>query len=204
MIKNTNDSPSLFCNLSDMLNLDVGWPFLSSEAGEGTWKCRTWPVRSGRFLEIYPIFLYSQKSWAQKPASPLQAVAGHFSVAVRPIFRQQGAPVGLFVAQLSYGLARCWESISCNKAKFQGKLPYIPCSSIQADLPLEHNTTLPFNIYSFALASIFLRGCTYLPILIHPVCRLDGGRECLAERPFERRKRSESPTNFLYFFLGPD
>ena len=71
-------------------------------------------------------------------------------------------------------------------------------------MPLEHNTTLPFNIYSFALASIFLRGCTYLPILIHPVCRLDGGRERLAKRPFERRKRSENHTVFLYmlWYLG--
>ena len=84
------------------------------------------------------------------------------------------------------------------------KLPLDTSPSIQADLPLEHNTTLPFNIYSFALASIFLRGCTYLPILIHLVCRLDGGRERLAERPFERRKRSESRTNFLYIFLDPD
>ena len=86
---------------------------------------------------------------------------------------------------------------------FWKKLPLDTSPSIQADLPLEHNTTLPFNIYSFALASIFLRGCTYLPILIHLICRLDGGRECLAERPFERRKRSESRTNFLYFSLEP-
>ena len=71
-------------------------------------------------------------------------------------------------------------------------------------MPLEHNTTLPFNIYSFALASIFLRGCTYLPILTHLVCRLDGGRDSLVERPFERRKRNGSRTNFLYFSLAPD
>ncbi len=71
-------------------------------------------------------------------------------------------------------------------------------------MPLEHNTTLPFNIYSFALASIFLRGCTYLPILTHLVCRLDGGRDPLVERPFERRKRNGSRTNFLYFSLAPD
>ena len=71
-------------------------------------------------------------------------------------------------------------------------------------MSLEHNTTLPFNIYSFALASIFLRGRTYLPILIHLVCRLDGSRERLVERPFERRKRSESRTNFLYFSLDSD
>ena len=84
------------------------------------------------------------------------------------------------------------------------KLPLDTSPSIQADLPLEHNTTLPFNIYSFTLASIFLRGRTYLPILTHPVCRLDGSRERLAERPFERRKRSESRTNFLYFSLDSD
>lgn len=41
MINKTNDSTSLFSNLSDMLNQDVGRPFLSSGAGEGTWKCRT-------------------------------------------------------------------------------------------------------------------------------------------------------------------
>ena len=84
------------------------------------------------------------------------------------------------------------------------KLPLDTSPSIQADLSLEHNTTLPFNIYSFALASIFLRGRTYLPILTHPVCRLDGSRERLAERPFERRERSESRTNFLYFSLDSD
>ena len=66
------------------------------------------------------------------------------------------------------------------------------------NLPLEHNTTLPFHIYSFALASIFLRGRTYLPILPHLVCRLNGASERLAERHPEGRKRSESHTNFLY------
>ena len=57
------------------------------------------------------------------------------------------------------------------------------------NLPLEHNTTLPFNIYSFALASIFLRGRTYLPVLPHLVCRLNGGCERLAERHLEGRKK---------------
>ena len=57
------------------------------------------------------------------------------------------------------------------------------------NLPLEHNTTLPFNIYSFALASIFLRGRTYLPVLTHLVCRLNGGCERLAEKPLEGRKK---------------
>ena len=71
------------------------------------------------------------------------------------------------------------------------------------NLPLEHNTTLPFNIYSFALASIFLRGRTYLPILTHLVCRLNRCRERLAERPLEGRKRSESHTNFLYALSIP-
>lgn len=66
------------------------------------------------------------------------------------------------------------------------------------NLPLEHNTTLPFHIYSFALASIFLCGRTYLPILPHLICRLNGASERLAEKPFEMRKRSETHTNFLY------
>ncbi len=66
------------------------------------------------------------------------------------------------------------------------------------NLPLEHNTTLPFHIYSFALASIFLCGRTYLPILPHLICRLNGGCERLAERHPEGRKRSETHTNFLY------
>ena len=35
MIKKTNDSPSLFSNLSDMLNQNVRRPFLSSGGGEG-------------------------------------------------------------------------------------------------------------------------------------------------------------------------
>ena len=66
------------------------------------------------------------------------------------------------------------------------------------NLPLEHNTTLPFHIYSFALASIFLCGRTYLPILPHLICRLNGASERLSERHSEMRKRSESHTNFLY------
>lgn len=59
------------------------------------------------------------------------------------------------------------------------------------NLPLEHNTTLPFNIYSFALASIFLRGRTYFPVLTHLVCRLNGGRERLTERHLEGRKKKQ-------------
>ena len=66
------------------------------------------------------------------------------------------------------------------------------------NLPLEHNTTLPFHIYSFALASIFLCGRTYLPILPHLICRLNGAGERLVERHPKMRKRSESHTNFLY------
>lgn len=53
-------------------------------------------------------------------------------------------------------------------------------------------------LYSFALASIFLCGRTYLPILPHLVCRLNGGYERLSERHPKMRKRSETHTNFLY------
>ena len=60
------------------------------------------------------------------------------------------------------------------------------------------NDRFGFNIYSFALASIFLRGRTYLPVSFHLVYRLIGGCERLAKRPFERRKRSENHTVFLY------
>gem|GEM_PF-1856402 len=88
--------------------------------------------------------------------------------------------------------------------RFEKSYHWILRQVSNGNLSLEHNTTLPFNIYSFALASIFLRGRTYLPILTHPVCRLDGSRERLAERPFERRERSESRTNFLYFSLDSD
>ena len=66
------------------------------------------------------------------------------------------------------------------------------------NLPLEHNTTLPFHIYSFALASIFLCGRTYLPILPHLICRLNGASERLSERHPKMRKRSETHTNFFY------
>lgn len=40
MINKTNDSPSLFSNLPNMPNQNVGLPFLSSGAGKGTWRCR--------------------------------------------------------------------------------------------------------------------------------------------------------------------
>ena len=67
---------------SCMTGKNVGLPFLSSEG-----RCKVRPVWSERFLEIYPIFLYSQKITGtevhraahRSAAGPLQATAGRCS-----------------------------------------------------------------------------------------------------------------------------
>lgn len=55
-------------------------------------------------------------------------------------------------------------------------------------------------LYSFALASIFLCGRTYLPILPHLVCRLNGGYERLSERHPKMRKEAKLILIFFTLF----
>ena len=181
-----------------MAGKDVGLPLLSSGAGEGRGSRGRDPSEGDDPLKFILFFFTVKNPGYRSPPircrlfqPPSRWLSARFSGGRRP--RQ---------APLLSGLSAVLQDVENQRVAeclYFGKSYHILLGKVtNGNLPLEHNTTLPFNIYSFALASIFLRGRTYLPILPHLICRLNGASERLAERPFEKRKRSESHTNFLY------
>ena len=162
-----------------MAGKDVGLPFLSSGEGEGRGSAGRDLPEGGNLLKFI-LFFFTVKI---PDTEARRSVAGYFSLLLGgcpPDFQAVGGPDRPLCCRAYL--------LSCKMLKI----------SVLQNACLEHNTTLPFHIYSFALASIFLCGRTYLPILPHLICRLNGASERLAERPFEMRKRSETHTNFLY------
>ncbi len=181
-----------------MAGKDVGLPFLSSGAGEGSGSRVRYPSEGANFLKFI-LFFFTLKNLGHRsppircrPATALSRwLSARFSGGRRP--RQAPSLPGLSATLQDVENQRVAECLYFGKSYH-----WILGKVTNGNLPLEHNTTLPFHIYSFALASIFLCGRTYLPILPHLICRLNGASERLAERPFEMRKRSETHTNFLY------
>ena len=181
-----------------MAGKDVGLPLLSSGAGEGRESRGRAPSEGANLLKFI-LFFFTLKNLGHRSPQvrcrlfqpPSRWLSSRFSGGRRP--RQapllSGLPAALQDVESQY-VAEC--------LYFGKSYHWILGKVTNGNLPLEHNTTLPFNIYSFALASIFLRGRTYLPILPHLICRLNGGCERLSERHPEGRKRSETHTNFLY------
>ena len=181
-----------------MAEKDVGLPFLSSGAGEGRRSRGRDPSEGGNLLKFISFFFTLKNLGHRSPqvrCRPSPAISrwllARFSGGRSP--RQAPLLPGLSAALQDV------ENQCVAECLYFGKSYHILLGKVtNGNLPLEHNTTLPFHIYSFALASIFLRGRTYLPILPHLICRLNGASERLAERHPEGRKRSETHTNFLY------
>ena len=179
-----------------MAGKDVRLPFLSSGAGRGS-RGRD-PSEGGNLLKFIPFFFTLKNLGHRSPPircrlfqPPSRWLSARFSGGRRP--RQASLLPGLSAALQDV------ENQCVAECLYFGKSYHILLGKVtNGNLPLEHNTTLPFHIYSFALASIFLCGRTYLPVLPHLVYRLNGGCERLSERHPEMRKRSESHTNFLY------
>ncbi len=71
-----------------MAGKDVGLPFLSSGAGEGSGSRERYPSEEADLLKFILFFFTVKKSRIQESAGLMPAVAGHFSVTVRPIFRR--------------------------------------------------------------------------------------------------------------------
>lgn len=156
------------------------------------------PSEGGNLLKFIPFFFTLKNLGHRSPPvrcrlfqPPSRWLSARFSGGRRP--RQAPSLLGLSAALQDVENQRVVECLYSGKSYH-----WILGKVTNGNLPLEHNTTLPFHIYSFALASIFLCGRTYLPILPHLVCRLNGGSERLSERHTEMRKRSETHTNFLY------
>ena len=181
-----------------MAGKDVGLPLLSSGAGEGRGSAGRDLPEGGNFLKFILFFFTVKNPGYRSPPvrcrlfqPPSRWLSARFSGGRRP--RQAPSLLGLSSALQDVENQRVAECLYFGKSYH-----WILGKVTNGNLPLEHNTTLPFHIYSFALASIFLRGRTYLPILPHLICRLNGASERLAERHPEMRKRSKTHTNFLY------